>query len=583
MINEKRLKYLGVKWILSEHFRRACRQMRFAPKLQKFWLGRPTLPAPSFERSYFDQINFPSSIVRRLDDYRAAASVRKNAVILLKDFEGYQVLQFAVSPDYQYDGRSGRTVKFKMGEHETCVQDIPHDKWFDVRLDLIKGVDKLEVETDMPIVMTMPRGAHCVRPSVPEKKVRHIVLLVLDAWTTSIADRVHPFTGEKTSFPNINRYFAEGLVARNGISSGQWTLPSVGSLFTGQHLANHRMFHPRRWQQFDMKRKTLPEYFQQAGYHTLCGSVVSRVTPAFGHSRGFDRFLYHFVDPQLSYQDYNPALWIQEIIGHLETHYNDSTFSYFQFPDTHPSWHIPPETRYFQMGRRGNTSAELFNMMHFPQPERINLPEQAEQLYMLRLTELDRMFGNIFDYVQRHFGDEALVVVTADHGLLMPYIDEVYKNDEPFLTDVRVNIPLYMRGGSVPKINYDGLCSPNIDIPSTLLALAGIQPDQNDFDGINIANDQSEQETAITEYAYNGVYEIAIRGYGHVLFLKHDLDDIKFIFTSEKPIYEALYPLGVNEYASKDNLIHQRTEIAEKLRKIAEKHFLKTGLTERVM
>ena len=577
-MNSKSIKHWVVKWLCSEHLLRARRQRRYAPKLQKYWIGKPALPAPAFERSYFNKAHLSSSIVRRLDDYRPAAVIRGKIELALERTNTHQSIQFAVTPDCPYDGVSGRTIKFTVGRQETCVFDIPHEKWFDMRLDLPAGADKLIVETDKPIAITMPRGVRCDRPSVPEKKIRHIVLLVLDAWTMSIADRVHPFTGEKTSFPNIQRFFKEGFAAPNGISSGQWTLPAVGSLFTGQHLANHRMFHPRRWQEFDTNRKTLPEYFQQAGYHTLCGSVVSRVTPAFGHSRGFDRFLYHFVDPQLSYQEYNPALWIQEVIGHLETHYHDSTFSYFQFPDTHPSWHIPPETRYFQMGRRRNTSAELFKMMNSPQPQRINIPEQAEQLYMLRLTELDRMFGNIFDYVHRHFGEEALVVVTADHGVRMPYLSEAYKNDEPFLTDVRVNIPLYMRGGNIPKTQYDGLCSPNIDIPSTLLAVAGIRPDQNDLDGSNLSSLENRREAVITEYAYNNVYEIAVRGYGHALFLKYDLDDVQFVFKSEKPIYAALYLLGLSEYLPEDNLIGRKPEIADKLKGVAGSHFHKTKL-----
>ncbi|VAW48817.1 hypothetical protein MNBD_GAMMA03-471 [hydrothermal vent metagenome] len=578
MINIKKLKCWILEWVLSESLRRTIRLRRLPFKLQKLWLGTPSLPAPVFEQDYFSKENLSSSIIRRMDDYRAAAIIKKRAEVSLEGCLEYSTIQLAITPEHKYDSKPGRMVKLKIGDKETCIKDILCKKWFDVRLDFHTKSDKLIIETDVPIAMTMPRGIFCSPEKTPKKKARHIIILVLDAWTTAMMDKGHPFTGQETSFPNIKRFFSKGLQAENGVSSGQWTLPAVSSLFTGQHLAAHKMFHPTRWQEFDSNRKTLPEYFQQEGYHTLCGSVVSRITPAFGHSRGFDRFLYHFVDPKLSYEDYNPAVWTQEIIGHLEAHYNDCTFSYFQFPDTHPSWHLAPSTRYFQFGRRGNTSGKYKEMLMFSKEEIFNIPEQCEQLYSLRLAELDRMFGSIFDYVERHFGNEALVAVTADHGLRMPYLNESHENNAPFLTDIRVNIPLYMRGANVPSKVYSELCAPNIDLPKMLLDLAGIKPEVEDFDGINFIDHQRENGAVITEYAYHSVYEIAVRGDDHALFLKYKIDDLNFKLLSKEPIYTALYFLKEEAYLLEDNLINKKPSVVKQLKKIAEEHFLKKGI-----
>jgi len=579
MFNTKQLRSWISEWCLSESLRRKIRLRRLPSKLQKFWLGEPSLPAPALEQEYFNKANLLSRIVRRLDDYRAAAMIEKRAAVSLEGYSQYQAIQFAVTPEGRYGNSSDRMIKFKLGDQEICIKDIPYKKWFDIRLDFHEKSETLIIETDTPIAMTMPRGVFSSPNKVPQKKSRHIIIFVLDAWTTAMVDKVHPFTGQSTSFPNIKRFFSKGLQAENGVSSGQWTLPAVGSLFTGQHLAAHRMFHPTRWQEFDRNRKTLPEYFQQAGYHTLCGSVVSRVMPAFGHIRGFDRFLYHFVDPQLSYEQYSPARWMQEVIGHLESHYHDRTFSYFQFPDTHPSWHLAPDTRYFQFGRRGNTSGNYKEMAMFSKEETFNIPDQCEQLYSLRLAELDRMFGSVFDYIERHFGDDAVMVVTADHGLRMPYLNEFHENNTPFLTDIRVNIPLYMRGGLIPQRVYRELCSPNIDIPAMLLNFAGIKPDAEDFDGMNFLDQPRKDGAVITEYAYNKVYEIAVRGYDHALFLKYDIDDLNFKLLSKEPIYQGLYPLKENAYLAEDNLINQRPDVAKRLRQIAEEHFQKKGIT----
>ena len=574
----KRFKHWIFKWLVSENLHRVYMHYR-AENLQKFWFGKPSLPAPPLEKKYFEKIALSSSVVRRLDDYRAAAVVNGESSLPLDHCNGSIAIELAITPEYDYDGLSGPVIKLKLGDHETCIHDLPHERWYDIRLDVRGNADELIVNADAPIAITMPRGVNCNTKPKTEQYARHIVVLVLDAWTTSVVTRSHPFTGEATSTPNIDLFFSSGLRAMQGVSSGQWSLPAVGSLFTGLHVGRHRMTHPTRWQEFDLNRRTLPEYFQHNGYHTLCGSVVSRITPAFGHNRGFDRFLYHFAERYYSYQAYDPAVWTQEIISHLEIYHGDRTFSYFQFPDTHPSWDLAPDTRYFHLGRRGNTSVNIRKLMNSGTRENFDIPAQASQIYLLRLAELDRMFGCIFDYVERRLGDEAIFVVTADHGLRMPYLSEAHKNDEPFLTDIRVNIPLYMRGKGIPERVFDNLCSPNVDIPVMLLNLSGIKSDTDDLDGVNILNSEVKREVVVSEYVYAGIYEIAVRGYGHALFLKYKIDDVKYKILSSDPFYTGLYPLGIEEYLPESNLVKSNPDLAEKLFKAALSHISKAGLT----
>ena len=290
--------------------------------------------------------------------------------------------------------------------------------------------------------------------------------------------------------------------------------------------------------------------------------------------------MYHFAERYYSYQEYDPALWTQEIISHLEMYHKDRTFSYFQFPDTHPSWDLVPDTRYFHLGRRGNTSANLKKMMTSGRAQDFDIPSQAAQIYLLRLAELDRMFGCIFDYIERRLGDEAIIVVTADHGLRMPYLSEAHKNDEPFLTDVRVSIPLYMRGKGIPAGSFNNLCLPNVDIPVMLLNLSGIKTDSDDLDGVNILSSEINREAVISEYVYAGIYEIAVRGHGHALFLKYKVDDMKYKILSTDPLYTGLYPLGIDEYSPEGNLAKNNPVLVENLRKIAHDHILKAGLAE---
>jgi len=565
------------RWVINENLLRVYKHYR-SPNLQKFWFGKPSIPAPPLETEYFNKAKLLSSVVRRKDDYRPAASIKKEAVLPLDNCSEYSTIQFAISLLRDKDWVTmGGSVSIKLGEYETSIHDLSPDSWFDVRLDNHKNTDSLTIKTDTPLVMTMPRGINRYVTAKDKGNARHVILLVLDAWATSIADRSHPFTSEKTCTPNIDRFFSRGLKAMNGVSSGQWTLPVVASLFTGLCVGKHRMTDPHIWQKFDQDRRTLPEYFQQNGYHTLCASVASRVNPAFGHIRGFDRFLYHFAEPGYSYQTYDPAIWVQEMIGHLESHHGDKTFSYFQFPDTHPSWDIGPDTRHFYLGRRGSTSANIKKMFKTPNYKDLDVAEQAAQVYLLRIAELDRMFGSIFEYIERHFGDDALVVVTSDHGLRMPWDKEINKDYGPLLTDDCVNIPLYMRGNGVPERTYNELCLPNVDIPLMLLQLAGIKPDTNEFDGINLLDDKKRREVVISEEIYGGIYEIAARGYGHTLFLKYKINDTDCKFLSKEPIYSGLYPIGTNTYLPEGNLSKDKPDVSKKLYEASLSHVSKHG------
>lgn len=576
-INRK-LKRWIYKWLINENLLRTYKHYR-APDSQKFWFGKPILPAPSLEGGYFKGAGLLSSVVRRLDDYRPAGTIVNRAVLPTGHCNEQSCVQFAVTPIGCW--KPGQAVRIRLGNGVTEFHDLRMETWFDVRMELSNNTGntgKLTVSTDAPIAITMPQGVSRGVVERGDSKIRHVLILVLDAWTTGVGNFVHPFRSSTSPIPNIEQFFAKGFRADQGISNGQWTLPAVASLFTGLHVGRHHMTHPTKWQEFDLSRRTLPEYFQHSGFHTLCGSVVSRVTPAFGHSRGFDRFLYHFVEPGYSYQKYDPAVWIQEIIGHLEAHHEDQTFSYFQFPDTHPSWDFVPDTRYFHLGRRGNTSADLRGMLKSVTGKDFDVPAQAVQIYLLRLLELDRMFGSVFDYIEKNFGDEALVVVTADHGLRMPYLSEAYRNDEPFLTDIRVNIPLFMKGANVPHGVYNKLCSPNIDIPKMLLNLCGIEHDSNDMDGLNILDPNVKRDTVISEYIYDGVYEIAVRGYENALFLKFNIDDVSHKLLSQEPFYVGLYPLGTETYLKEGNLSTEQDHVVRTLKKVALDHISKARL-----
>ena len=302
-----------------------------------------------------------------------------------------------------------------------------------------------------------------------------------------------------------------------------------------------------------------------------------RLSPAFGLLRGFDRFLFHF--PKFSSESYSPARWINEILGHLESHSYSKTFSYFHFPDTHPVWITPDETRYFNLGRTGCTSFNIPKMFD-EKSSLYDLPAQARNFYLLRMAEIDRILGMLFDYIEREFRDNAVVILTSDHGLKMPYLSEEHVPDEPFMTDIRVQIPLFMRGAGIAPQVYTDMCQPNIDLPKTLLDLAGIVPDDSELNGINLLTPHEHRNAVISESFYRNVYEIAVRGFGHVLFLKFPADDIACKITEPKPFYHALFKDGTTSYSHDYDHKKVEPEISARLHTIALNHIAHVRLAQ---
>ena len=65
---------------------------------------------------------------------------------------------------------------------------------------------------------------------------RAVVVIVID---TLRADHMGIYGYPRPTSPNIDRFSTEGIVFENFYSSSTWTLPSFGSLFTGELPSRH--------------------------------------------------------------------------------------------------------------------------------------------------------------------------------------------------------------------------------------------------------------------------------------------------------------------------------------------------------
>ncbi|WP_135820452.1 sulfatase [Halostella litorea] len=109
----------------------------------------------------------------------------------------------------------------------------------------------------------------------------NVVLVVAD--TTRYDDALRPDVA-----PTITDLGARGTTFTRAVAPAPWTLPSHGSLFTGQYPSKHGAHagHER----LDADRTTLPELFHAAGYDTAGVSGNTWISQEGGFARGFDEF-----------------------------------------------------------------------------------------------------------------------------------------------------------------------------------------------------------------------------------------------------------------------------------------------------
>jgi hypothetical protein len=272
-------------------------------------------------------------------------------------------------------------------------------------------------------------------------------------------------------------------------------------------------------------------------------SVANRLTPAYGHHRGFDRFIYHFPEPGFTRLQYDPAVWLADLAGHLDVHRRDRTFSYVHLPDVHPVWEIPPITRSFNLSRRGDSVGLDLTALR----KASNADEQGRQLYLLRLHELDRLLGGVFDFIDRTVAAETVVLLTADHGTPWHHLRERRPSDEPYLVDDRTAISLRLRGPGVPHRRYEGLIAPNLDLSPTLFGLAGFEAPR-DLDGENLLAPDYARDVVISESLYGGVYEVAVRDGRRVYIEKYPIDESRVRLTGPAT-YAKLFAAGASDYS----------------------------------
>lgn len=297
-----------------------------------------------------------------------------------------------------------------------------------------------------------------------------VFLIVLDSLR---ADRAPPVS--ESHMPNLREFSECSYVFSKAYATGSWTVPSHGSILTGEYPSVHGTTSQSK--QLPKNITLLPELVSNSGYDTALISANPWVSPEFGYDRGFDSAT--FIDneeiqrpfPQeetvpssislsnpLSEFLVNTSRWV--LAGNPIKRVANLGFRYFR--DVVPYAEAKNVTKSVLAGIDPVEPSFVFvNYMDAHEPYRprdefrwnlnsINNKTDEEKAseaidkYDESVEYLDHWLGVLFDGMKkRGVFEDSLIIVTSDHGQALGEGD--YWGHGSLLLESLINVPLLIR------------------------------------------------------------------------------------------------------------------------------------------
>jgi len=333
------------------------------------------------------------------------------------------------------------------------------------------------------------RRAILGRPDAPRGKPN--VLLIV--WDTVRGQNLSAYGYDRPTTPFLTSLSQEGARFARAVSTAPWTLPSHGSIFTGQWPY---MFFRGSWKPIDTPTPTLATVLGEAGYATagftanpFYTSPSHRIDQGFQHYEEYGHGLSTaFARARLGYV-LEHAEWFRELTEHNDLfdrksaddvsraflHWADAQgetpfFVFLNFYDAHRPYVAPsPFRERFARGKKPDESERA---------RAIRREEDSEDWYQ---DEYDGLIAYLDDATRRLLEeldrrgvlDNTVVIITADHG------DQFGEHGKWFhmnsLYRVLLEVPLVVR---YPRgVPHDTVIETPVslrDIPQTVLALTGV-------------------------------------------------------------------------------------------------------------
>jgi arylsulfatase A-like enzyme len=297
-----------------------------------------------------------------------------------------------------------------------------------------------------------------------------VLLVVLD---TVRADHLSAYGYARRTTPVLEALAAEGVRYDLAITTDTWTVPTHASLFTGLLPSSHGAYRTAEGldgvHALDPSIETLAERLRAAGYRTAAFlGNDAYLDPALGMDRGFERYQTENTRPA------GRLVWAAQ--RWLRRHGRRPTFLFLNVLDAHQPYRPqPPYDRLFPGKLDGVEPHPTERLLATGQPPDAATMAHYVSQYDGELRYVDDRLEELFaTYRQLGRWDDALVIVTADHGELFEEHGMLGHGGPPYHGLVRV--PLLVK---YPHDARRGIVRDPVslaDVAPTVLATVGLPP-----------------------------------------------------------------------------------------------------------
>lgn len=335
--------------------------------------------------------------------------------------------------------------------------------------------------------------AGCDGPSPSDPP--HLVLVVIDSLR---ADHLGAFGYHRNTSPHIDRIASEGWIFERAFSVSSWTRPSVASLFTSRHPSKHGAVSSNR--KMDPRLTTLAESLRSAGYRTVgaSGNFV-HVGPVAGITRGFEEW---FSRPVAMAEPGHTVLWTQTrrdgtvsyqraptgselnetVLAMIPEPLQGPLFLYVHYMEPHAPYAPLDVVRAEQLGvdlvdwPGAATTDDLLAIVKGERKADERERQRLMALYDGEIARVDAAIGELLEELAaRGVLKRSVLLITSDHGESFGEHGDWFHGFNLHLESLQIPLVLRdfrddrARGSRTEAVDL-------LDVPTTLLALAGVEP-----------------------------------------------------------------------------------------------------------
>lgn len=402
--------------------------------------------------SKFDFMGDPSSLITEI------FPINNKTKRFFKVFDKSSLVQFTFDRSFKdFIFPEEENISIKIDGKEYYPEYISKDR-----------VNYLQLPDNSSLEIDSRYNKIIIGESIINNNSKHNPKLVLPIFIDGLGSKFFDFIKFEECMPNTAQFFKKGAIFFDARIGGEWTLPSIANIFTGQYTHHHGLFHPNSKNPIASESKLLPEYYKEAGYLTAQFCNNWRKSPLLGYVRGFNRTIYG--------KDFDISNTIFEMIDHIKAFSDYNLFIWSTLFELHNRIHqIPKASIQTQMPYRETKNKKNNLKSTQKQYDLFEIDYHIEEI-----KNIDFYLGILYEFIEKMYNEsDILVLIISDHG--QSYLSE----ELDLLSTKRCSVPLMFKGKNVPNIKSENLIQ-TVDIVPSILKFSGIPYDGEKLDGILI-------------------------------------------------------------------------------------------------